>query len=162
MLKKSASFVGVPIALSRAMGPARRDSTYTSPVACLRATGPRYASPPPSLRPHWTAFLNILRAVLCASGPSGLLVPTGVETGCLDLLSNPLLLSARGVEQSGSSLGSILKGQQLQRRLYADPALGCAEGNSCATTCQIRGSRWRGNPEPSPESLIARGKGVET
>ena len=35
-------------------------------------------------------------------------------------------------------------------------------GNPCATTCQIRGSRWRGNPEPSSEGCEANREGVET
>jgi len=50
MLKKSASFV------LAALG----GSTYH----------PEYASPPRSLRPRWTAFLNILRTILAPSAIS--------------------------------------------------------------------------------------------
>lgn len=61
MLKKSASFVLAPL----------RPSTY----------GKEYASGLRSLRPRWTAFLNILQAVLQASGIAGVTIATRVEIG---------------------------------------------------------------------------------
>jgi hypothetical protein len=54
MLKKAASFVLAAL----------RGSTY----------GKEYASPPHLLRPHWTAFLTILWAMLTLPIPFGLTV----------------------------------------------------------------------------------------
>ena len=56
-----------------------------------------------------------------------------------------LLFSPREKNQA-SAITTI---RRLSRRLELDFAMGCTRGDLRVITCQIRGSLWRGNPEPS-------------